>query len=146
MPAVQGMAERTRAISAAPRNALEHEQLTGEIIGAAIEVHRALGPGFLESIYENALCVELNRRAIPYCQQLEVPVRYRGADVGTHRLDLLVAEQIVVELKTVKRFDDIHFVVLRSYLRAARREHGLLLNFAHPTLDIKRVRATRRDS
>jgi len=137
------MAERTRAISAAPRNALEHEQLTGEIIGAAIEVHRALGPGFLESIYENALCVELNRRAIPYSQQLEVPVRYRGAHVGTHRLDLLVAEQIVVELKTVKRFDDIHFVVLRSYLRATRREHGLLLNFAHSTLDIKRVRATR---
>jgi GxxExxY protein len=118
---------------------LEHEGLTSEVIGAAIEVHRDLGPGFLESVYENALCIELQRRGVPYERQIEVPVLYRGEEVGLHRLDLLVSERIVVELKAVKRFDDIHFVVVRSYLRAAQLDHGLLFNFAGTTLDIKRV-------
>jgi GxxExxY protein len=118
---------------------LEHEGLTGEIIGAAIEVHRDLGPGFLESVYENALCIELQRRGVPYERQVEVPVLYHGEEVGLHRLDLLVSERIVVELKAVKRFDDIHFVVVRSYLRAAQLDHGLLFNFAGITLDTKRV-------
>jgi GxxExxY protein len=118
---------------------LEHEGLTSEVIGAAIEVHRDLGPGFLESVYENALCIELQRRGVPYERQIEVPVLYRGEEVGLHRLDLLVSERIVVELKAVKRFDDIHFVVVRSYLRAAQVDHGLLFNFAGITLDIKRI-------
>jgi len=118
---------------------LEHEGLAGEIIGAAIEVHKGLGPGFLESVYENVLCIELGRRGIPYRRQIEVPVLYHGEEVGLHRLDLLVSERIVVELKAVKRFDDIHFVVVRSYLRAAQVDHGLLFNFAGITLDIKRI-------
>ena len=121
--------------------ALEHEDLTGRIIGAAIEVHRTLGPGFLESIYENALAIELRRRDIPFLRQLAVPVLYLGAEVGFHRLDMLVDDLIVVELKTSKRFADIDFVVVRSYLRAVDREHGLLLNFATSTLDVKRVLA-----
>jgi GxxExxY protein len=121
--------------------ALEHEDLTGRIIGAAIEVHRTLGPGFLESIYENALAIELRRREIPFSRQLAVPVLYHGAEVGFHRLDMLVDDLIVVELKTSKRFADIDFVVVRSYLRAVDREHGLLLNFATATLDVKRVHA-----
>lgn len=120
---------------------LEFEPLTGEIIGAAIEVHKDLGPGFLESVYENALCIELQRHGVPFQQQVEVPVLYRGQEVGLHRLDLLVSERVVVELKAIKRLDDIHFVVLRSYLRAARLDHGLLLNFAGATVDIKRVTA-----
>ena len=125
---------------------LEHEDLTGRIIGAAIEVHRTLGPGFLESIYENALAIELRRRDIPFSRQLAVPVLYHGAEVGFHRLDMLVddlivVELIVVELKTSKRFADIDFVVVRSYLRAVNRDHGLLLNFATSTLDVKRVHA-----
>jgi GxxExxY protein len=118
---------------------LEHEELTGEIIGAAIEVHRTLGPGFLESIYENALAVELDRRGISFSRQLEVPVFYRGVEVGRHRLDLLVANLIVVELKTVREVADSHFVIVRSYLRAVGQEHGLILNFAKPTLEIRRV-------
>lgn len=120
---------------------LEHEDLTGRIIGAAIEVHRTLGPGFLESIYENALAIELRRRDIPFSRQLAVPVLYHGAEVGFHRLDMLVDDLIVVELKTSKRFADIDFVVVRSYLRAVNRDHGLLLNFATSTLDVKRVHA-----
>jgi GxxExxY protein len=118
---------------------LEHEDLTGAIIGAAIEVHRTLGPGFLESIYENALAIEMRNREIPFERQLAVPVLYRGAEVGFHRLDMFVANLIVVELKTSKHLADIDFIVVRSYLRAVNREHGLLLNFATPTLQAKRV-------
>ena len=118
---------------------LHREDRTGRVIGAAIEVHRTLGPGFLESVYENALGVELRRRAIPYIRQGAVPIVYQGIEVGTHILDLLVEDQLVVELKSVKRLDDIHFVVPRSYLKAVGRELGLLLDFSGTTLAIKRV-------
>jgi GxxExxY protein len=121
---------------------LAHQELTGSVIGAAIEVHRALGPGFLESVYENALAIELKARGICFERQLDVPIRYRESEVGLHRLDLLVAGLIVVELKAVKALDDVHFAVVRSYLRATGREHGLILNFAKPTLEIKRVIAS----
>lgn len=118
---------------------LEQGDRTGRIIGAAIEVHRALGPGFLESVYENAISIELAHREIPFVRQTTVPIWYRNAEVGAHVLDLLVEDQIVVELKAVRNLEDIHYVVLRSYLKATGREHGLLLNFAKPTLEIKRV-------
>ena len=123
---------------------LEQEELTGSVIGAAIEVHKALGPGFLESVYENALALELAARGIGFEQQLAVPILYRGSEVGLHRLDLLVAASIIVELKAVKALEDVHFAVVRSYLRATGREHGLILNFAKPTLEIKRVIASQR--
>ena len=119
---------------------LEHAALTEQIIGAAIEVHRQLGPGFLESIYENALVYELGKRSLPTERQLEIPVFYdQGVQVGFHRLDLFVARTIVVELKTISDFEPIHFSVVRSYLRAVRCKHGLLLNFAAPVRGIKRV-------
>jgi GxxExxY protein len=122
---------------------LEHEQLTEKIIGAAIEVHRRLGPGFLESIDERALVIELRKRGLLVESQVEVVIEYDGEDVGRHRLDLFVERTIVVELKTIKEFEDVHFAVVKSYLRAVNREHGLLLNFAKPTLDVKRVIAKR---
>jgi GxxExxY protein len=120
---------------------MELEELTGAVLGAAIAVHRELGPGFVESAYENALMIELGHRGIEYERQRLVPVLYRGEEVATHRLDLLVAREIVVELKAVREIADVHFVVLRSYLRAIGRRHGLLLNFAKPTLEIRRVTA-----
>lgn len=119
--------------------ALEHEELTGAIIGAAIAVHRELGPGFVETVYDNALAVELRARGVPHARQLHVPVMYRGVQVGLHRLDLLVDETIVVELKAMKEIADAHFAVVRSYLRASGCTHGLILNFAKPTLEVKRV-------
>jgi len=119
--------------------ALEHEELTGRIIGAAIAVHKALGPGFVESVYEKALVIELRHRDIGFQRQLLVPVIYRGAEVGLHRLDLLVEDKIVVELKTVKQIPDIAFATTRSYLCAVDSDHGLILNFAKPTLEVKRV-------
>jgi GxxExxY protein len=120
--------------------ALEFEELTGKIIGAAIEVHRQLGPGFIESIYENALVYELRKRGLKVEQQLEAPVFYDGdVEVGRHRLDLLVEDEIVIDLKAVSELHDVHFAIVKSQLRAVKRKHGLLLNFAKVTLEVKRV-------
>jgi GxxExxY protein len=120
---------------------LEHEELTGAIIGAAIAVHKELGPGFVEAVYENALVLELRRRSIPFQRQVSVAVLYQGVEVGMHRLDLFVADQIVVELKAVAEIADTHLAVVRSYLRAIDRTHGLIINFAKPKIDVKRVLA-----
>jgi len=118
---------------------LQYEELTSRVIAAAIEVHRRLGPGFIESIYEHALVVELHKRGLKVEEQVEVPIEYEGVEVGRHRLDLLVEGTIVVELKAIKNLDNIHFAIVKSYLRAIGKEHGLLLNFAKPTLEVKRV-------
>ena len=115
------------------------EELSKKIIGAAIEVHRALGPGFLESIYEQALKVELVEHDIHYDSQKDIKIKYLGVEVGLHRLDLLIENQIILELKAVKELTDIHFAQLRSYLKATGLKVGLLFNFAKPTLEIKRV-------
>jgi len=115
------------------------EELSNKIIGAAIEVHRELGPGFLESIYEEALKVEFMEHGLRYDAQKEIKIMYLNVEVGLHRLDLLVEKQIIVELKAVKELTDIHFAQLRSYLKATGLKVGLLFNFAKPTLEIKRV-------
>jgi GxxExxY protein len=105
-------------------NALSHA-----VIGAAIEVHRALGPGVLESVYEESLCMELHERGIPFLHQHEVTVRYKDRAVGTGRIDLLVRETIIVELKAVDALADIHTAQLLSYLRVTGLPLGLLINF-----------------
>ncbi len=117
----------------------DFEQLSGEVIAAAIEVHRELGPGFLESIYESAVKVALRQRGISYEAQKEIAVVFGGEVVGEHRIDLIVGGQLVAELKAVKSLEEIHFAQLRSYLRATRLSVGLLLNFYSPTLVIKRI-------
>ncbi len=118
---------------------LEYKELTEKIIGGAIEVHRRLGPGFIESIYEKALVVELRKRGLQVKEQYEVIIEYDGVEVGRHRLDIVVDDTIVVELKAIKDLEDIHFAIVRSYLKAMDKKHGLLLNFAKVTLDVKRV-------
>jgi GxxExxY protein len=118
---------------------LEHEALTERIIGGAIEVHRRLGPGFLEKVYENALKLELLKRGLAIEMQKEIIITYDGMEWGRHYLDLFVENIIVVELKAIKNLEDIHFATVRSYLRAVQRKHGLLLNFAKPILEIRRV-------
>ena len=125
---------------------LAHEDLTERIIGAAIEVHRRLGPGFLESVYEKALIIELGKRGLGAASQVEVPLQYDGVQIGVHILDLLVEGTIVVELKAVKNLDDVHFAIVRSYLRAAGLEHGLILNFSRIPLEIKRVMVRKTES
>jgi len=118
---------------------LDHAATTKRIIGAAIHVHRILGPGFLEDIYEHALAVELDARGLLIETQRYVPVLYRDVEVATHRLDLVVDERIIVELKAVRHLESIHFAQLRSYLNAAQLDVGLLLNFGQHAVQIKRV-------
>ncbi|MEJ2730496.1 MAG: GxxExxY protein [Deltaproteobacteria bacterium] len=115
------------------------EKLSEVIIGAAIKVHKELGPGFLESIYEQALKIELSETNLNFDCQKEIKIEYHGKEVGTHRLDLVIENSIIVELKAVKELTDTHFAQLISYLKATDRKVGLLLNFAKPTLEIKRV-------
>jgi GxxExxY protein len=122
-----------------PGKTLEHEELTERIIGCAIEVHKKLGPGFLESIYENAFIIELQKQNIQVERQREVVIKYDDFEVGRHRLDLIVNDTIVVELKAVKNIEDIHFAIVKSYLKALGKEHGLLINFSKPILEVKRV-------
>lgn len=122
---------------------LAYESLSEKIIAAAIEVHKKLGPGFLESIYENSLVFELQKRGLEVKNQIEIPVLYDNVEVGKHRIDLLVEDKIMVELKAIKNIEDVHFAIVKSYLRAFGLEHGLILNFAKTTLEIKRVIAAK---
>jgi GxxExxY protein len=117
----------------------QFEELSGRIIEAALEVHQVLGPGFLESVYEKALRLALTKRGICWAHQREVRIFFDDVEVGIHLLDLIVEEQIIVELKAVKTFDDIHFAQLKSYLKATNLHVGLLLNFNAPKLVFKRV-------
>ena len=105
------------------------EDLVRSVIGAAIEVHRALGPGYLESIYEQALAIELAHQRIPFQSQALIDVRYRGQRLGEGRVDLLIDRRLVLELKTVESLQPIHRAQLMSYLKATDLRLGLLINF-----------------
>jgi GxxExxY protein len=118
---------------------LEYEQLTERIIGCAIEVHKKLGPGFLESIYENAFIIELQKQNLQVERQREVVIQYDSVEVGRHRLDLIIDDTIVVELKAVKNVEDVHFAIVKSYLKALGKEHGLIINFSKKVIEVKRV-------
>ncbi len=105
-------------------------ELSGEIIGAAIEVHRVLGPGLLETLYEEALVVELGLRMIKVSRQIEVPVTYKDIRLqNALRLDLLVADFIIVEVKSVERILPVHEAQLLGYSRMSQKKLGLLINF-----------------
>jgi len=108
---------------------LKLDQLTHEVIGAAIEVHRTLGPGYLESVYEEALAIELALRGIPFTRQVVIAVDYKGHSVGESRLDLLVGGQLVTELKAVEALAPIHSAQVISYLKTTGHPLGLLINF-----------------
>ena len=117
----------------------QFDDLSRKIIGSAIAVHKELGPGFLEKIYEEALKVDLSNRMIRFESQKEIKIEYLGENVGIHRIDLVVENRVIVELKAVNELSNIHFTQLRSYLKATDLKVGLLLNFAKPTLEIKRI-------
>lgn len=115
------------------------EKLSGEVLAAAIEAHRRLGPGFLETVYEQAMRMELAKRGLKFESQRKIEIAYDGQVIGVHILDLVVEEQIVVELKAVEALQPVHYAQLRSYLRATGLRVGLLLNFNSSALVIKRV-------
>ena len=119
----------------------EADQVTSAVIGCAIRVHRALGPGFLESIYQKAMYLELAATGLSYESERPVQVKYRDVEIAGQRVDLIVEGLIVVELKSVVRLDEIHRAQLISYLRATGLRGGLLINFRVPVLyaGLKRV-------
>jgi GxxExxY protein len=116
-------------------------RLTESIIGCAIEVHRQLGPGLLEGTYELALCVELADAGLSYERQLAVPVVYKGRKIGEYRLDLIVENSVIVEIKSVERHDPVFEAQLLTYLRVTGKRVGLLINFNNRMLKsgIKRL-------
>ncbi len=118
-----------------------NEQITESIIGAAIEVHRVLGPGLLEAIYEEALCHELTLRNISFRRQLEIDVIYKNKVVKGQRLDLLVEEKVIVELKSISKLPEVALAQTLSYLKATALRTALLINFGEKKLvdGIKRI-------
>src|SRR5512147_2294495 len=115
------------------------EDLTEKIINACIEVHKELGPGFLESIYHKALIIECENQKLTVESEKEVKVKYRNSEVGIHKIDLFAENEVVVELKTVDELNKKYYAQVRSYLKALHKEVGLLVNFAASPLDVRRV-------
>jgi GxxExxY protein len=118
---------------------LVHAEATFAIIGAAMEVHRELGPGFLEGIYQRGMEAELHRRGMRFESQRRIQVSYKGESLGEHVLDLVVDDKVVVELKAVKELTEQHLAQILSYVRASRLPIGLLINFAKRSLQHRRV-------
>jgi GxxExxY protein len=104
-------------------------QLTERIIGCGIEVHRHLGPGLLEATYEEALCIELSESGLKYGRQVPFPILYKGRRLGEYRLDLLVEDAVIVEIKSVERIDPVFQAQILTYLKATGKRVGLLMNF-----------------
>lgn len=114
-------------------------ELTSKIIGCALEVHKTLGNGFQEVIYQRALEIEMNLAGIDAKREFEMPIYYRDYKIGTRRVDFLVAGTVSVELKAVTKLEDVHFAQAINYLEAYNLEIGLLINFGEPSLVVKRL-------
>lgn len=106
-----------------------HAPLTSQIVGCAIEVHRTLGPGLLESVYEAALVIEFELHGLSFHRQCGLPLYYKGHLVSEHRPDLIVEDAVIVEVKSVKHLEPIHIAQVLTYLRVTGHRVGLLLNF-----------------
>jgi len=118
---------------------LAHNELTRAIIGAAMEVHSNLGPGFLESVYEAAMAIESNIRNIPYERQKAIPVMYKGEIAKNFFCDFLVGKKVLVELKALKAITNVEEAQVLNYLKTTGLEVGLLINFGEPSLKYKRL-------
>jgi GxxExxY protein len=103
--------------------------ITEHVIGAAIEVHRVLGPGLLEGIYETALCIELDERGIKYARQVQIPAHYKGRPLGKYNVDLIIEDLVVVEVKSVSHVLPVFEAQFITYLRLTRKRVGLIINF-----------------
>jgi GxxExxY protein len=118
---------------------LIYPDLSYQIMGAAFEVHNELGPGFLEQLYEKAMMHELTRRGIPFERQRSVAISYKGEQIGTHILDLVVDGRVVLELKAVTELMPIHKQQTLSYLKATGIKLGILINFGCPQVKYERI-------
>ena len=122
-----------------PTGASRSDSQTHAIIGAAMEVHRELGPGFLEAVYHDALGLEFATRGVLFVSQRQLPVFYKGQELAcTYRVDFVCYERVIVELKALKALTSVEESQILNYLKATRLERGLLLNFGTPSLEYKR--------
>ena len=121
------------------RGRSDFDDLVYRVIGCMIEVHKELGPGFIEKVYRRSVEIELEHQGIQFESEKQITLEYRGEKVGIHRLDLFVEGQLVVELKTVETLHKKHYAQVRSYLKAVGKPVGLLVNFADFQLDARRV-------
>ena len=117
----------------------EHNAITREVIGSAMEVHNILGNGFQEVVYQRALSIEMKLRHIEFQREFEMPLFYKGFDVGLRRVDFLVAKEISVEIKAVINMDDVHLAQAMNYMEAYNLPTGLLINFGAKSLQFKRL-------
>ena len=116
-----------------------HKELTAKILEAAFEVHNTLGAGFLEKVYENAIAIEFESDASPSASKTPIQVQYKGDAVGEYTADFVVEDSVVLELKAVQAIDSTHEAQLLNYLRATGLKVGLVLNFARPRVEYKRM-------
>jgi len=116
-----------------------HQDLTHKIIGAAMEVHRNLGNGFQEVVYQRALAIEFVLQGINYDREKEMLLEYKGHDIGTRRVDFFIEEKVMLEIKAVSQLEDVHLAQAINYLEAYGLEIGLLINFGNTSLQFKRV-------
>ena len=116
-----------------------HSELTYKIIGCAIEVHKALGNGFQEVIYQRALEIEMSLQGLRFTREYEMQIFYKGYEIGTRRVDFFVEDKIMVEIKALVQLEDVHLAQAINYLEAYGLEVGLLLNFGDTSLQFKRV-------
>jgi len=117
----------------------KYSELTSKIIGCAMTVHKTLGNGFQEVIYQRALAIEMRLAAISFTREFEMPIFYREEQIGTRRVDFLVEGLISVELKAITKLEDVHFAQAINYLEAYNLEIGLLINFGETSLIFKRL-------
>ena len=117
----------------------KYSELTSKIIGCAMEVHRMLGNGFQEVIYQRALAIEMNTQYLAFQREFEMPIYYKQEHIGNRRVDFLVDEKISVELKALTKLEDVHFAQAINYLEAYNLEIGLLINFGETSLNFKRL-------
>jgi len=118
---------------------MKHEELTHNIIGCSMKVHRILGNGFQEVIYQRALAIELGMQGIEYKREMEMTILYKGENIGTRRVDFLVDDMIMVELKALIKIEDVHLAQAMNYCHAYNLPIGLLINFGATSLEFKRV-------
>lgn len=118
---------------------MKHEEITHQIIGCAMKVHTTLGNGFQESIYQRCLELELNKTKLSFTREFTMPIMYEGVQVGTRRVDFLIENEIMVELKAVIELEDVHLNQAKNYLEAYNVESGLLINFGAKSLQFKRL-------
>jgi GxxExxY protein len=122
------------------------DSLTSRIIYCVLRVHQTLGPGFLESVYRRALIIELTKQNLAIEIEKQILIYYDGQKVGRHKLDLIVEGKVILELKNAERFCKAHYAQVRSYLKAAKLEKALLINFADNRADVRRITISEKGS